>query len=89
MKSYTKIYLDYMLKNFNLEPHELLCEIPGCGKPIADIHHILGKGKYPELKNEISNLIGLSRDCHSQYGQKKQYLKFLNDIVNERTKNRG
>lgn len=82
MKSYTKVYLDYMLKKFNHEPHELSCEV--CGKPISDIHHILGKGKYPELKNEITNLIGLCRECHEKYGQKKQYIDLLKGIVDDR-----
>lgn len=80
MKVYIKTYLDYMEKHHNLLPHELLCEIPGCGAPVVDIHHIKGKGTNPELINEITNLIGLCRNCHEKYGQKKQYIEFLKSL---------
>lgn len=69
-----------MVKVHNLEPHELLCEVPGCGKRAVDVHHILGKGKHPELKDDINNLIGLCRECHEKYGQKKEYIDFLKSI---------
>jgi len=84
LKSYVKVYLDYFETYYNRDPHELLCEIPGCNKRCVDIHHILGKGKYPELKDDINNLIGLCREHHEEYGQKKQFIEFLKKIVNER-----
>lgn len=77
MKSYIKKYLDHV-EGFGVLPHELLCEV--CTKkPAVDIHHILGKGKYPELKDDIDNLIALCRECHEKYGQKKQYIDFLRE----------
>ena len=36
-----------------------------CGKRGWDIAHILPKGRYPELKFTIKNLITLCRDCHT------------------------
>jgi len=81
LKSYIKVYLDYMEEYHNLLPHELICEIPRCGKKVVDIHHIRGKGKYPELIKDISNLIGLCRECHEKYGQKIKYINFLESIV--------
>jgi len=84
LKSYTKKYLDFALENYNRDPHEILCEIPGCNKKAVDIHHILGKGKYPELKDDINNLIALCREHHEEFGQKKQFIEYLQKIINER-----
>ncbi len=71
-----------MEKSHNILPHELLCEV--CQQKAVDIHHILGKGKYPELTNDVNNLIALCRKCHDKYGQKKQYVQYLQSIINRR-----
>lgn len=84
MKSYTKKYLDFALEHYNRDPHEILCEIPECNKKAVDIHHILGKGKYPELRDDINNLIALCREHHEEFGQKKQFIEYLQKIINER-----
>lgn len=73
-----------MESTYNLSPHELICEIPGCNKIAVDVHHILGKGKYPKLKDDIKNLIGLCREHHEEFGQKKQFIEYLQNITNGR-----
>ena len=57
-----------------------------CGKQCQDVHHIEGRGKSGGAKaaNYIENLIGLCRECHIKYGDKKQYKSFLKSITNER-----
>lgn len=72
-----------MENTHNLLPHELMCEIPECNERVQDVHHILGKGKYPELKNDINNLIGLCRNHHEKFGQKKQYIDYLKLIKSD------
>lgn len=75
MKKYTEKYLKHIEVNYNVSEHELLCEV--CSKKAVDIHHIKGKGKHPELIENLDNLIALCRNCHEEYGQKKQYINFL------------
>jgi len=79
MKAYTKTYLDffgYSIADF------VPCEI--CSNRCIDIHHILTRKKRPDLINEISNLMGLCRECHEKFGDKKQYLEFLQEIHNKK-----
>lgn len=78
MKKHTKIYLEDM----GYDPEDYIpCEIPGCGKRAVDIHHIESRGMGGTVKaDNIKNLMGLCRYHHDEYGDKKQYKKFLQDI---------
>ena len=63
MKPYTLAYMrffDYGEEDF------IPCE--WCGAKSVDIHHIYGRGK---LTNEITNLIALCRDCHTDAHNEK------------------
>lgn len=53
-----------------------LCELTGT--PGADIHHIRGRDCHGA--NEINNLMALAPDAHEFFGQKKQFLKFLEEV---------
>ena len=57
------------------------CEI--CGKKAVDIHHIEARGmggtKAPE---NIANLMALCRRCHEDFGDKKQFKSYLQEIHN-------
>lgn len=83
MKTYVKIYYDY----FKITPGEvILCEV--CEKQAVDIHHIKARGMGgSKTKNNISNLMALCRDCHDKYGDKKQYLEYLQEIHDKKLLN--
>jgi len=76
MKPYTRTYLDY----FGYSELEFIpCEI--CGNKTNDIHHISCKGMGgSKLKDNIENLMAVCRICHTEYGDKKQYIDLLNKI---------
>jgi hypothetical protein len=76
MKKHTKIYMDafgYGIEDFI--PSEL-----DETKRANDIHHIesrgMGGGKG---KDDIENLMALTREEHIKYGDKKQYKEFLKE----------
>lgn len=73
MKSHVKIYHEA----FNITPGDFIsCEI--CGEKAVDIHHIHCKGMGgSKIKDNIHNLMALCRECHAKYGDKKQYIEFL------------
>jgi hypothetical protein len=49
-----------------------------CGYPYVDAAHILGKGRYPELRNHPLNVVPLCRLCHDYYGtQRDQWEEFI------------
>lgn len=78
MKKHTKIYMDhfgYVLDDF------IPCEV--CGTRAVDIHHIhrRGIGGNPNA-DKIENLMAVCRSCHIEYGDKKEYLKWLQQIHN-------
>ena len=82
MKAHTKIYFQYFkYDNYDFIP----CEV--CGSRAVDIHHIdcRGMGSSNE-KNNIENLMAVCRQCHIEYGDKKQYIDFLKDIHNKKIK---
>ncbi|MEI7513711.1 MAG: HNH endonuclease signature motif containing protein [bacterium] len=67
MQKYVKTYFDYF-------DYKVVEEIPceACGKiPIADVHHIRGRG---EGMDTIKNLIGLCRKCHDRAHNSKHYV---------------
>ena len=73
MKKHTKIYLDYFeYGTDDYIPREV------CRRKAVDIHHIVARGMGGgKGKDEIENLMALCRECHIEYGDKKQYLDFL------------
>jgi 5-methylcytosine-specific restriction endonuclease McrA len=76
MKKHTKIYLQY----FKYGVTEFIpCEV--CGLKAVDIHHIdcRGMGGSKE-KDKIENLMALCRQCHIDFGDKKQHTEFLQNI---------
>lgn len=75
MKKHTKIYLDY----FGYTGQEFIaCEV--CGKRANDTHHIHARGMGGTKKaDKIENLMAVCRECHIKYGDKKQYIEFLEE----------
>lgn len=49
------------------------------GKRAVDIHHIEARGMGGSDKDDIENLIALTREEHEMYGDKKQYKKWLKE----------
>lgn len=48
------------------------------GLPCVDVHHVDCRGIGSTKEDDrIENLIGLTRDEHTEYGDKKQYMAFL------------
>ena len=80
MKKHTKIYFDY----FNVEYNESgwhNCKSEISGQKAQDIHHIEARGMGgSKTKDNIENLMALTREEHEQFGDKKQYLEFLKEI---------
>jgi 5-methylcytosine-specific restriction endonuclease McrA len=76
MKSHTKIYL----KHFGYDVSDrILCEV--CNAVAVDIHHIRSRGMGGSSgANDINNLMAVCRECHINYGDKKQYIDFLTQI---------
>lgn len=80
MKKHTKIYLDH----FGYTKDEFIpCEI--CGVRAVDIHHIdcRGMGGTSD-KDKIENLMAVCRECHVEYGDKKQHMDFLKKVHQQR-----
>ena len=83
MKSHTKIYF----KHFEYDVTDFIsCEV--CGNRAVDIHHIhaRGMGGTKDADN-IKNLMALCRNHHIEFGDKKQYIEFLEKIHNEKLNN--
>ena len=76
MKKHTQIYLQGMgYKTTDFIP----CEVCGC--QAVDVHHIEARGMGgSKTADVIENLMGLCRNCHIEYGDKKQHKEFLKDI---------
>lgn len=75
MKKHVKIYLDY----FGYVGDEFIpCEV--CGRKAVDIHHLDCRGMGgSKTKDTIENLMALDRECHIEYGDKKQHMDFLRE----------
>jgi 5-methylcytosine-specific restriction endonuclease McrA len=73
MKKHVKIYLDFM--GYGMEDF-IPCEV--CSNRAVDIHHIECRGMGGSTtKDKIENLMALCRKCHNTYGDKRQYIYFL------------
>lgn len=82
MKKHIKIYLDY----FNHEQW-LPCEV--CGKTGVDFHHIECRGMGgTKMADTIENIMLLCRECHIEFGDKKQHMDYLKEIHNGKIKRR-
>lgn len=73
MRKHTKIYFDY----FGYVGTEFIaCEV--CGRKACDIHHIFARGMGgSKTADNIENLMAVCRECHVEYGDKKQHIEFL------------
>ena len=73
MKPHVKIYL----KHFGYDVTDFIpCEV--CSAKSVDIHHIKARGMGgSKTKDKIENLQALCRQCHLDFGDKKQHLDFL------------
>lgn len=84
MKKHTKIYMDYF--GYALDDF-IPCEI--CGRRGQDIHHIEARGMGgSKSADNIENLMAVCRQCHVEYGDKKQYIDFLKDTHNQLLENK-
>ena len=74
MKKHVRTYLNHFgFEEFNP------CEV--CGARAVDIHHIECRGMGgSKVKDDINNLMGLCRECHIRYGDKKKWIEFLKDV---------
>jgi 5-methylcytosine-specific restriction endonuclease McrA len=73
VKNHTKVYLKgmgYSTTDF------ICCEV--CQGQAVDIHHIESRGMGgSKIADTIENLMALCRNCHTEYGDKKQHKEML------------
>lgn len=75
MKNHTKVYMNY----FGYDISDFIpCELTG--NKCIDIHHIDSRGLGgSKQKDVIENLMGMTRELHGKYGDKKQHMEFLQE----------
>ena len=80
MKKHVKVYLDH----FGFAGDDFIpCEI--CGARAVDIHHIDCRGMGGSKKKDtIDNLMAVCRQCHIDYGDKKEHMELLRNIHNKK-----
>jgi 5-methylcytosine-specific restriction endonuclease McrA len=73
MKNHTKVYL----KGMGYSTTDFIpCEV--CQGQAVDIHHIESRGMGgSKIADTIENLMALCRNCHTEYGDKKQHKEML------------
>ena len=80
MKKHTKVYL----KHFNFQiPEDCYCEVckgNGLQTFANDVHHINGRGLHMD---EITNLIAVCRDCHTDIHHEKLSKEQVQSYHNE------
>jgi len=76
MKKHTKLYMSY----FGYDESDFIpCEV--CGLKAVDIHHIEARSMGgSKTKDIIDNLQALCRECHLDFGDKKQHKEYLKNI---------
>ena len=78
MTNHAKIYLEH----YGYSPGDFIpCEV--CGVRATDFHHIKcrGMGGNPKGdKDNPSNIMALCRRCHEKFGDKRQYMEYLQTI---------
>lgn len=81
MKKHTKLYFRFFDVDFDPVSgwHDCVSEISGL--PAVDINHIdcRGMGGSKE-KDNIENLMAMTREEHEFYGDKKQYIEYLKNL---------
>jgi len=66
-------YFKYTTEDF------IACEM--CNSRAVDIHHIDARGMGGSNdKDHINNLMAVCRECHVEYGDKKQHIEWMNQI---------
>ena len=84
MKKHVKVYMSYF--GYGVDDF-IPCEV--CGGRAVDIHHIDCRGMGgSKNKDNIENIMSLCRDCHMEYGDKKQYMDMLVEAHDIRLKNK-
>jgi len=84
MKKHVKVYMSYF--GYGVDDF-IPCEV--CGGRAVDIHHIDCRGMGgSKNKDNIENIMSLCRDCHMEYGDKKQYIDMLVEAHDIRLKNK-
>lgn len=80
MKKHVKVYLDH----FGYGAEDFIgCEV--CGSRAVDIHHIEARGMGGSKESDtIENIMALCRNCHVEYGDKKQYMDNLKAVHQKR-----
>jgi 5-methylcytosine-specific restriction endonuclease McrA len=73
VKNHTKVYL----KGMGYSTTDFIpCEV--CQGQAVDIHHIESRGMGgSKIADTIENLMALCRNCHTEYGDKKQHKEML------------
>ena len=73
MKNHTNTYLKF----FGYDTSDFIpCEL--CGLKAQDIHHIEARGMGgSKHADNIENLMALCRQCHIEFGDKKQHKEML------------
>jgi 5-methylcytosine-specific restriction endonuclease McrA len=88
MKPHIKLYLEHFgyikpdsrIVYNSFSDIAVTCELCGNISKNMDIHHISARGQGGTSKPEdIKNIMALCRNCHTEYGDKKQYLQMLKD----------
>jgi 5-methylcytosine-specific restriction endonuclease McrA len=76
MRKHTKIYTEFF--GYGMDSW-MPCEI--CGSGAVDVHHIDARGMGGrDSADEIENLMGVCRQCHIEYGDKKQHKDMLREV---------
>lgn len=85
MRKHTKLYYD----SFGYAGDEFVCcEV--CSRRAVDIHHIHARGMGgTKAEERIENLMAVCRECHIKYGDKKEFIDFLEEIHKEFIRNYG
>ena len=81
MKKHTKIYFDFFGVSYDLSSGWHNCDSELSGLKADDIHHIECRGMGgSKTKDNIENLMALTREEHEQFGDKKQYIEYLKQV---------
>lgn len=81
MQKYTKTYFDFFEIEYDPISGWHNCKSEISGDPAQDIHHIDCKGMGgSKTKDNIENLMALTREEHEQYGDKKQHIEYLKSV---------
>jgi len=76
VKKHTRVYMSF----FGYDVSDFIpCEV--CGSQAQDIHHIECRGMGgTKQADTIQNLMAVCRDCHINFGDKKEHKEYLQDV---------